>query len=54
MKELDKNQLMEVTGGTITATLLNAIVRGASVFLDVGRSMGSAIRRFFSGKVCKI
>ena len=54
MKELNKNQLLEVTGGTISATLLNAIIRGADLFLEVGRSLGTAIKRFFSKKVCKI
>ena len=50
MKKLNKEQLLKITGGSISATLLNALVRGVNVFLDVGRSVGSAIRRFFSGK----
>lgn len=54
MRKLNKEQLMKVTGGSISATLLNALVRGANVFLDVGRSIGTAIRRFLSGKKCSI
>lgn len=54
MKKLNKEQLLKITGGSISATLLNALVRGVNVFLDVGRSVGSAIRRFFSGKKCSI
>lgn len=54
MKELNKEQLLKVTGGSISATLLNAIIRGVNVFLDVGRSLGSAIRRFLSGKKCSV
>ena len=54
MKKLNKEQLLKITGGSISATLLNALVRGVNVFLDVGRSVGSAIRRFFSGKKCAI
>ncbi len=54
MKELSKEQLLNITGGAITATLINAIVRGVSVFLDVGRSVGSALRRLISGNKCSI
>lgn len=54
MKELNKEQLLKVTGGSISATLLNAIVRGVNIFLEVGRSAGSAIRRFINGKTCSI
>ena len=54
MEKLEKERLLKVTGGGISATLLNALARGVNVFLEVGRSVGSAIRRFLSGKKCAI
>lgn len=54
MEKLDKEQLLKVTGGGISATLLNALARGIDVFLDVGRSIGNAVRRIISGSKCGI
>ncbi len=47
-------ELKEIKGGTtnITASLLNQVVRGATLLLELGRSLGSAIRRLRSGKLC--
>ena len=53
MRELNNKELMSVDGGaSITATFLNAIARTVSTLMDVGRSLGSAIRRTISGNVC--
>lgn len=51
---LNKTELLAVTGGAITATLINAISRGISTIMDLGRTVGTAIRRVVSGKVCSI
>lgn len=52
--ELSKRELLSITGGiSITAALLTAFVRGASTFFDIGRSLGSSLRRFYTGNVCK-
>ncbi len=53
---LSKEELLNVTGGdfTITATFLNALSRGVSTIADLGRSLGSAIRRIVSGSICPI
>jgi len=40
-----KEELKQISGGGISATLVNAFIRGVNTFLDVGRSFGSAIRR---------
>jgi len=47
MKELTKEELKQISGGGISATLVNT-------FLDVGRSFGSAIRRMIEKNVCPI
>ena len=52
---LNKQELLAITGGgTITSSMLNAIARGISTITDLGRALGSAIRRMVSGKICPI
>lgn len=55
MKKLNKQQLSDITGGVnISGTLINAFVKGINTFLDLGRSIGTAIRRVKTGTVCKV
>lgn len=55
MKKLNKDEMLSVSGGAgITASFVSAIVRGVNSFLDVGRSIGSSIRRIFERKVCPL
>ena len=44
--KLGNKELKNIKGGkTFSATLLNAIVRGITSFMDIGRYLGSSIRR---------
>ena len=53
--ELNKQQLVSVVGGvSISGTLINSIVKGVNAFLDLGRSIGTAIRRVTSGNICPL
>lgn len=53
--ELNKNQLLNIVGGiSISGTLINSIVKGVNAIFDIGRSIGSAIRRIRSGNVCPL
>lgn len=53
--QLTKQELLVINGGgVISGTLLNAIARGINVLLDLGRSLGTAIRRVASNTVCQI
>lgn len=56
MKELKDRELMDIMGGAnwFSASLINAAARAIDTLLDVGRSLGSAIRRMVNGKVCSI
>ena len=54
MKELNKKELLNVEGGSISGTVINSITRGINTLLDMGRSLGSAIRRIGSGNVCPL
>ena len=53
--ELERKELLSIVGGiSITGTLINAVVRGINAFLDLGRSLGSAIRRISNNNICPI
>ena len=53
MKQISNKELLCIIGGaSITGTLINSLARSAEIILDVGRSLGSAIRRFSSGRLC--
>lgn len=48
-------ELMKIVGGiSITGTLINAIYKAANTIMDIGRALGTAIRRAISGNICLI
>ena len=53
MVELKKEELLLVNGGAkFSAALLSSIVKGFGMVLELGRSVGTAIRRLTTGKLC--
>ena len=54
--ELSNKELLNIDGGAsfYTAAFINAAARGISTVMEVGRSLGSAIRRLVNGKWCSI
>lgn len=52
--KLTKQQLIKINGGGISGTLINSFVRGINAILDLGRSLGTAVRRIGSNKICKL
>ena len=48
---LKKEELLNITGGS-SATYITALVRGINSILELGRSLGTAFRRVFTGKIC--
>jgi len=55
MTELKKEELYLVVGGiSITSALVNALTNAASTIFKVGKAFGSAIRRFYTGDLCKV
>lgn len=54
MKKIENNELHQIYGGAITAGFITAVVRAVNSILDLGRSLGSAIRRIQNGKVCSL
>lgn len=57
MKQLNKQELMEVKGGAsnfLTAAFITSLSRAGNMLLDLGRSLGTSIRRLINGNVCSI
>jgi len=55
MEIQNKFELIQIQGGiNLTGTLLSSISKGINSILEVGRSLGSAIRRAWSGKLCSL
>lgn len=56
MRQLNDKELMDIMGGAnwLTAAFFNAAARTIETVMEVGRSLGSALRRVFSGKTCSI
>lgn len=52
--KLTKEELLQIKGGELTSQLINSISRGITTFLDLGRALGSAIRRAVTGKSCSL
>lgn len=50
--KLEEVELQSIRGGAITATLFNSIARLINTVLDLGRTVGSSIRRIYSKNYC--
>ena len=50
--ELNKKELNDIIGGSISGSIISSIVRGGILILELGRSFGSAIRRLLKKKYC--
>lgn len=54
MIKLTKEELVNITGGAnlLTASFLNSVARCIDALLEIGRSIGSSIRRISSNNIC--
>lgn len=53
MRELSIKEEKEYMGGAgISAALINAFSKGFTTFTDIGRYLGSSIRRIFDKNFC--
>ncbi len=52
MRELSNKELSLVTGGSLSGAIISSVIRGANVILEIGRSLGSALRRFMTKNLC--
>jgi len=53
MKKLEKEEMILVTAGSTSAAWINAMWKGLNIFTDLGRYLGSSIRRAIDGNYCK-
>lgn len=54
MKKLKEKELKNIQGGGISASLITAAVRAINSLLDLGRSLGTAVRRIQNGSICSL
>ena len=52
IKELKENEMMNIDGGTISATFISAIAKVVEILFEIGKETGSAIRRLTTGSYC--
>ena len=54
--KLTRQELLDVKGGavTVSATLINALARGISVLFELGKAVGSSIRRAITKTTCSL
>ncbi len=53
---MNNKELISIYAGSsgVSATLLNAIVRGINTIYELGRTLGSIIRRTEEGELCEV
>ena len=49
---MSEKELINVTGGGISAALMNAISRGIETVYNLGKAFGTAINMIIKGKRC--
>lgn len=49
---IEREELVNINGGGVTATLLNTLIKLVATALDLGRTIGSTIRRKKSKLKC--
>ena len=55
MNTLDNEKLNLLSGGeTVSGTLVTALTSGIKAIFDVGRSLGSSVRRLSSDEICPL
>jgi bacteriocin-like protein len=53
MKKLSTLEMKNISGGgTISGSLFSALAKGFNVFVDMGRALGSSIRRLVNNNMC--
>ena len=53
--KLSTKELKEIkAGAAFSATLINSLIKGFNSFMDIGRYLGSSIRRFIGGSSCPL
>lgn len=54
MNKLNNEQLSQINGGTLTGAFLQYISKLATTIFDIGRALGSSVRRIQSDNICPL
>ena len=54
VKELNEKEMLNISGGTLTSSFINAINGIINTIYELGKETGSAIRRLTTGSYCHI
>ena len=54
MKVWKDEELFNIVGGSISASMINYLVRGIEAIFELGQSFGTAIRRAKENKRCPL
>lgn len=52
--QLEEKQLIKIVGGSISATTINAVAKIFVFILELGRTIGTVIRRSTTGQTCQM
>lgn len=53
--KLTNKELKNINGGAaVSGSVISGVVRGVNTFLDLGRTLGSSLRRLGNGSICPI
>jgi hypothetical protein len=50
--KLSQKELKSIYGGDISGSMLSSMVKGITILLELGRSLGSSLRRLIDGNIC--
>ena len=52
---LSNSELKAIVGGAaISSSLINSLLKGANIFMDMGRYLGSSVRRIIEKRMCSL
>lgn len=56
MQKINKNKMKQISGGALSlnGTIINSLIRYVNVFFEIGKALGSAIRRNKAGTICPV
>ena len=56
MQKINKNEMKQISGGALSlnGTIINSLIRYINVFFEIGKALGSAIRRNKAGTICPV
>lgn len=54
MNKIEENKLYEINGGGISGTLINSITSAGKLIYNLGKTLGSSLRRIVGGNYCPV